>query len=409
MATIQDLPLELIQLILVNFRRKRDYTLRACSLLSKSWRAATLPRLFATLRPTRKCGESSPAHIATFLDSHLDISACVKHLWLRDWYRVDADILRSLLSRLPAVERLSLELTIFGPPLPGHRPPADGHLAPPYRLRVMIVNFSELHGDASHLIDILALCEVETFKVMFLRDAMDNPRFLAKLASSPLCVRIQDLILGAQKRVAERCPTGLLRLLRASMVLGYLRSMEFTCDSWDTLSPAGALLRDVGQNITTFKLKLLGRAMFEKMLRPTAGVPSSCQHAPDSRCSSSMRHTGTCSLRCTISPSSPHTPTSCSASLPLSALSGCGSPGTSSQLYRMRRAPQTSRRSNAQFQKTRGAASRSSRPSCWNSTWYTQPSALLLRRGLCRVYTIWDYFALFLRCHEQLCGRSMSI
>ncbi|KAI0718678.1 hypothetical protein C8T65DRAFT_737033 [Cerioporus squamosus] len=275
MATIQDLPPELIDLILLNFW-KREYALRACSLLSKQWRTATLPHLFSTLTLELKGDESSSSHITTFLDLHPHVSACVKHLWLSRWPSVDAGLIRALLSRLPALERLSLELTTIGPPPTPLRVrlhhdvehPADGVHAPPYRIQVLIINQSDLQGDPSHLLDILALCEVETFKAMFVRDAMDNAGFMAKLASLSRCIRIQDLRLGAHNRREERCPTGLLRLLRAGMVPGYLRSVEFTCNSWDALGPAGELLRDVGQKVTTFKLSLLGLILVGRVNGP---------------------------------------------------------------------------------------------------------------------------------------------
>ncbi|RPD54972.1 hypothetical protein L226DRAFT_535628 [Lentinus tigrinus ALCF2SS1-7] len=270
MAIIEDLPPELIDLILLNFR-KREYALRACSLLSKSWRIATLPHLFSTFQPTLKGGELSPMHITTFLESHPNIAACVKHLWLRNWSTLYASLIRALLSRLPVLERLSLELTRFASTpmgLPPVEPLTDGRRSPPFKLQTVIINHCEIQDDPSHLLEILSLCEIDTFKTMFIRDTMGRAHPVSDAASSRRCIRIRNLRLGAQKRLHEPSPTGLLELLRGSMVPGCLLSMEFTCDSFESLVPTGALIRDVGENITKFKLNLLGLVLLEQVISP---------------------------------------------------------------------------------------------------------------------------------------------
>ena len=266
MATIHDLPLELIDLILSKFSRL-DLALRTCSLLSKSWRTAALPHLFATLRPS---GELSPLDYTTFLENHPHIAACVRHLWLRKWPEIDVSLIHAFSSRLPALERLSLELTMFVSASESDRryprdQPLNTSFPPPYKLRTMIINHCDIRDDLSDVLEILSLFEIETLKGMFVRPAVTCAHHVDDIASLRQCIRIRDLRLGAHKRLHEPSPTGLLKLLRVGMVPDYLHSMEFTCDSWEILGRAGFLIRDVGRNVTTFKLNLLGLILLERV------------------------------------------------------------------------------------------------------------------------------------------------
>ncbi len=283
MATPHDLPPELLHAIFASMEHEPPPrgTLVACSAVSHLWRDVALPYLFSTLKARRR---ESFADVIPFLSTHPHIAACVKRLWLQrrgtDVPRpeVDHDTVHALLARLPALVNLSFHTVAFvGPRL--HVPlspqtaskslatqpisttdvctPPSGDRNGPYRLQVVLLYSCSVRHDLTPLFRILSLCEMETFRatltVVLHHDSGAGSQVDLTTLHRPL--RVRWLRVGVQKR--QKSQTPLLEAFRRCLEPGCIRELDVACVDWNAIESAGALLRDVGCNLTTLRLNML--------------------------------------------------------------------------------------------------------------------------------------------------------
>lgn len=287
MATSHDLPPELLHAIFAPMGHEpspRD-TLVACSAVSHLWRDVTLPYLFSTLKARRR---DSFADIVPFLSAHPHIAACVKRLLLQrkgilvPRPEVDHDTVHALLARLPALVNLSFHTVAFVGPRPHVpsgsqmvssssttqlRPTTDANTRPastrggPYRLQVVLLYSCTAPQGPTSLFRILSLCEIETFRAT-LTELPDIDKLGAQVDVAVLHrpLRVRWLRVGVQKRQKSPRPhpPPLLEALRRCLEPGCILELDVACINWDTIESAGALLRDVGCNLTTVRLDMFG-------------------------------------------------------------------------------------------------------------------------------------------------------
>lgn len=126
LVTIQDLPVEIVRLIIGYLRSdKRSPTLKSCSRLSRSWRDLVFPYLFAAIRPL---DVQRLSEFTSFVKSRPHIAPVVKEIVVfrqrRGPFVSESDIttfdhespLVSLVDSLSALERLECSDLEFLPP-----------------------------------------------------------------------------------------------------------------------------------------------------------------------------------------------------------------------------------------------------------------------------------------------------
>ncbi|KAM5543503.1 hypothetical protein V8D89_002754 [Ganoderma adspersum] len=289
MPTLHDLPPELLHEIFVWMEHEplpRATSFGACSVVSRIWRDVALPYLFSTLKARRR---ESFADIIPFLDAHPHIAACVKRLWLQQAGvpsakpEVDHDTVSALLARLPALVNLSFHSVKFvGPRSPGDAVPSgpqpasessaaqaipstdahtphwhDSNHNSPYRLSLVILYSCTVPTDPTALFRILSLCEMDTLRATLNElPGIDSAQVDPAVLHRPL--RVRWLRVAVQKRPARiaRRPPALLEALRRALEPGCVRAFDVTCNNWDEVGGAGALLRDAGRSLTTLRLKV---------------------------------------------------------------------------------------------------------------------------------------------------------
>ncbi|PIL23164.1 hypothetical protein GSI_14473 [Ganoderma sinense ZZ0214-1] len=280
MAILHDLPPELLHAIFAWMEHEPPprTTFVACSVVSRLWRDIALPYLFSTLKARRR---ESFANVIPFLETHPHIAACVKRLWLQRTGvsapkpEVDYETVSALLARLPALVNLSFHTVKFvglrslplGPQFASELsattiPSTNAHTVQgsnhdgPYRLDLVIL-YSCTVPDPTPLFRILSLCEMDTLRATLNELPGTN---IAQVDPAALHrpLRVRWLRVAVQKRparIAQR-PPPLLEALRVALEPGSVRAFDVTCHNWDEVASAGALLRDVGRNLTTLRLSV---------------------------------------------------------------------------------------------------------------------------------------------------------
>ena len=304
---IHVLPPELLHAIFAWMERESSpaphTTFVACSVVSRLWRSVALSYLFSTLKVRRR---ESFEDVIPFLHAHPHIAACVKRLWLQQAGvscskpEVDHNTVSALLARLPALVYLSFHSVKFvGPRIPGDSvssslqlaselsatppiPPADTHPlqsspnrdGPPYRLGLVILYNCTVPADAggpTALFRILSLCEMDTLRAT-LNQLPGTDVAQVDLAALHRPLRVRWLRVAVQKRptgiTAARPPPPLLEGLRRALEPGCIRAFDVSCNNWDEVAGAGALLRDAGRCLTTLRLRVFWAS--------GEGEPSSC-------------------------------------------------------------------------------------------------------------------------------------
>ncbi|KAI1788675.1 hypothetical protein LXA43DRAFT_924691 [Ganoderma leucocontextum] len=138
-VTIQDLPVELVSLIISYIQGdKRRATLKSCSCLSHTWRGLTLPHVFASVEvPVEQL-----VGFATFVKSKSHIAALIKSLTIfcdrPSYNKKPMSFARNssfnrILARLPAVEYLRCSFLLFSPSRAS--PALDSKLSARFKLR----------------------------------------------------------------------------------------------------------------------------------------------------------------------------------------------------------------------------------------------------------------------------------
>ncbi|KAI1783307.1 hypothetical protein LXA43DRAFT_1067786 [Ganoderma leucocontextum] len=289
MAILQNLPPELLHTIFASMEYERPHaSLIACSTVSRLWRDIALPYLFSTLKARRR---ESFADVIFFLSAHAHIAACVKRLWLQRGSssfarpEVDHDTVHALLAHLPALVNLSFHTVRFvssrpqgdigpsgSPPASESSairtvPPTDAGVTPkgsahcngPYRLHLVILYSCTVPHDPTALFRILSLCDMDTLRAT-LNELPGTDSAQVDLAALHRPLRVRWLRVAVQKRPAPartaQHPPPLLEALRRALEPGCVRALDVGCHDWDEVESAGALLRDVGRNLTTLRLSV---------------------------------------------------------------------------------------------------------------------------------------------------------
>ncbi|PIL23165.1 hypothetical protein GSI_14474 [Ganoderma sinense ZZ0214-1] len=262
MAVLQDLPVELLQGIFAFVQTEGPpTTLIACSAVSWWWRDIVLPQLFSTFNTRRTESFKDVVH---FLSTHPHIAACVKHLRLgrtgcictlsdlrkpRPNPEVDHQTAHALLKCLPALQYLSFDCVRFVV-TPNTNALAEDCIRP-YRLRWVSLDRCVIGADPTPLFRILSLCDIGTFQVTcteFPNEAGLQAETLHRT------LRMQRLWLP---ELHSQWKTGrLMRALQRRLEPGCVRGLSIVCDNRQSLENTGALLRVVGRDLTSLKLRL---------------------------------------------------------------------------------------------------------------------------------------------------------
>ncbi|KAM5543504.1 hypothetical protein V8D89_002755 [Ganoderma adspersum] len=263
MAVLKDLPPEILQEIFAFVQNDGPPAiLIACSVVSRLWRDIALPRLFFTFRTHRTESFTDVAH---FLSTHAHIAACVKYLGLERTGsmfpgpgkalpnpEIDPYTAHTLLKCSPALRALSFHGVKFvAQPIATTNTDAltDDWLRP-YHLQWVNLNSCTIGHDPTPVFRILSQCDIDTFR-MTLTEFPDEPLESTVLHQT---LRVRKLWLGLH---SLRKPEQLIGALRRHLEPGFVRELNVWCDNQRSLESVGALLQDVGRNLTVLKLSLL--------------------------------------------------------------------------------------------------------------------------------------------------------
>ncbi|KAI1783305.1 hypothetical protein LXA43DRAFT_1047332 [Ganoderma leucocontextum] len=302
MAILKDLPPELFHEIFAAMQDDSERplaTLIACSVVSRLWRDIALPQLFSTFRTRRT---ESFTDVVRFLSTHAHIAACVKRLYLQRTGlvfpnpelklhlkpEIDHHTVHALLEHLPALHTLCFLGVKFvdahvvpsgsqfassaSPPVATTNTDAlPDDLIRPHHLQWVTLQCCTVPRDPTPLFRILSLGDIGTFQVIH-TEFPDEPLEPAALHRT---LRMRKLELGLQSRwKLDR----LLEAFQRRLEPGCVRELNVVCDNWTSIASAGALLRDVGRNLTVLKLRLShpGADAVNDMKRWAALKLSSC-------------------------------------------------------------------------------------------------------------------------------------
>ncbi|RDX47290.1 hypothetical protein OH76DRAFT_1484890 [Lentinus brumalis] len=250
--TIVDLPLDLLHMILVQFRDSR-WNLDTCMKVCRTLRHAALEYLaFKSPRV------DDLDHFLTFMASHRLPPKTVRSLHLSN-VSLDAALVREIAQLFPNLKSLTLVDISCILPLPNHRPPSDPETTAPVptQFNSLTLSCKRPRRDSSwslsgmmHILSLLAPSELTVWMghgVSF-RDTFDP----SCLAASPATV--WDLDVGFTGTPKKSAIATVLDALSRTLAPGALQSVEVRYDSKAALRAPGTLLARIGSNVTNLAI-----------------------------------------------------------------------------------------------------------------------------------------------------------